>query len=110
GDDAQRAVRAGLQVLERVGDLGLAARAAVETGEAVVRLSDPASGDAIAMGDVVNTASRLQSHAPTGRLAVGEETYRAARHAFAFEALPPVEAKGKSEPLAAWVVLEPLPD
>src|SRR5436309_7846652 len=61
GDDAQRAVRAGLQVLERVEQLGLAARAAVETGEAVVRLSDPASGDAIAMGDVGNTASRLQS-------------------------------------------------
>ena len=107
GDDAERAVRAGLGVLERVAALGLRARAAVETGEAVVRLVDPASGQAIAMGDVVNTASRLQSHAPTGRLLAGDETHRAARHAFVFEPVAPLEVKGKREPLAAWMVGEP---
>jgi class 3 adenylate cyclase/tetratricopeptide (TPR) repeat protein len=108
GDDAERAVRAGLRVLEAVSGLGLAARAAVETGEAVVRLADPASGEAIAMGDVVNTASRLQSHAPTGQLVVGDETYRATRQAFAFDRLDPIAAKGKTDPIDAWLAVEPL--
>ncbi|TML67117.1 MAG: zinc-ribbon domain-containing protein, partial [Actinobacteria bacterium] len=73
GDDAERAVRAGLRVLESMGELNrahgldLAARAAVTTGEAVVSL-DAGRGDALAMGDVVNTAARLQSAAPEGRL------------------------------------------
>ena len=82
GDDAERAVRAGLRVLEgieelnREHDLDLAARAAVNTGDALVSL-DTQDGGALATGDVVNTASRLQSAAPTGRLIVGAETYRA---------------------------------
>src|SRR6266851_3771160 len=79
GDDAERAVRAGLHVLEGIGELNrahgldLAARAAVNTGEAVVSMASD-RGEALAMGDVVNTASRLQSAAPTGRVVVGRET------------------------------------
>lgn len=110
GDDAERAVRAGLRVLDAVGGLGLMARAAVETGEAVVRLVDPASGEAIAMGDVVNTASRLQSHAPAGHLVVGDKTYRATRQAFAFERLDPIDAKGKTDPVDTWLAVKPLAD
>jgi class 3 adenylate cyclase/tetratricopeptide (TPR) repeat protein len=112
GDDAERAVRAGLRVLEGIEELNfthgleLAARAAVNTGEAVVTVGGKA-GEALAMGDVVNTASRLQSAAPTGRLIVGEETYRATRHAFRYESRGPVEAKGKAEPLPAWLAIEP---
>src|SRR5579884_2405306 len=73
GDDAERAVRAGLSVLEGIERLNrdrgleLAARAAVNTGEAVVSVS-ATRADALATGDVVNTASRLQSAAPPGRL------------------------------------------
>jgi class 3 adenylate cyclase/tetratricopeptide (TPR) repeat protein len=113
GDDAERAVRAGLRVLEGIGELNrthgldLAARAAVNTGEAVVAVGAQQAGDALALGDVVNTASRLQSAAPSGRLIVGEETYRASRHAFVYEQLPPVEAKGKTEPVPAWLAVEP---
>jgi class 3 adenylate cyclase len=113
GDDAERAVRAGLQVLTAIDglgtdepDLGLAARAAVNTGEAVVAVGRRAAGDAIAIGDVVNTAARLQSAAPPGRLIVGSETYRATRHAIAYEELPAVNAKGKSEPVRAWLAVE----
>src|SRR5207244_1835387 len=102
GDDAERGVRAGLRVLEGIGELNrkhaldLAARAAVNTGEAVVSL-DGAQGDALATGDVVNTASRLQSAAPEGRLLVGAETYRATRQAILYEPFAPIEAKGKEE-------------
>jgi class 3 adenylate cyclase/tetratricopeptide (TPR) repeat protein len=112
GDDAERAVRAGLRVLEGIDELNhdhgleLAARAAVNTGEAVVAMGERA-GEALALGDVVNTASRLQSAAPEGRLIVGEETHRATRHAFRYEELEPVEAKGKAEPVRAWLAVEP---
>jgi class 3 adenylate cyclase/tetratricopeptide (TPR) repeat protein len=112
GDDAERAVRAGLSVIGAIGDLnrehrlGLAARAAVNTGEAVVSL-DAGRSDALATGDVVNTASRLQSAAPEGRLIVGQASYRATRHAIVYEPFKPVDAKGKAEPVAAWLAVEP---
>ena len=73
GDDAERAVRAGLRVLGSLDalniehGLALAARAAVNTGEAVVMLG-AAQGEPLATGDVVNTAARLQAAAPEGRL------------------------------------------
>src|SRR5213082_3462637 len=89
GDDAERAVRAGLGVLEAVARLKLIARGGVNTGEAVVTVaSGPATGEALAMGDVVNTASRLQTSAPPGGLVVGEETYRLTRNAIKYQALP----------------------
>ena len=109
-DDAERAVRAGLRVLERIEPLGLAARAAVNTGEAVVRVGNLSSGDPLALGDVVNTASRLQAHAPTGRVLVGDATFRATRHAVRYEPQPAVSAKGKAEALEAWLAVEPLPE
>jgi class 3 adenylate cyclase/tetratricopeptide (TPR) repeat protein len=113
GDDAERAVRAGLRVLERIEELnreeglGLAARAAVNTGDAVVSV-DAARDEALAIGDVVNTASRLQSAAPSMRLLVGGETYRATRQAIRYEPVGSVEAKGKAEPVEAWLAVEPL--
>ena len=110
GDDAERAVRAGLRVVARVESLGLSARAAVNTGEAVVRVADPVAGEPLAMGDVVNTASRLQSHAPAGHVLVGEATFRATRHAIRYERQPALDAKGKAEPVDAWLAVEPLPD
>ena len=109
GDDAERAVRAGLRVLEAVSalGLGLAARAAVNTGEAIVRVAAEA-GEALAIGDVVNTASRLQTAAPVGRLVVGAETHRATRHGIEYEALPAVVAKGKAAPVENWLAVRPV--
>lgn len=115
-DDAERAVRAGLKVLEAVAELrergfALEARAAVNTGEAIVSVNRRDAGEALAIGDVVNTASRLQSTAPAGRLVVGAETRRATRHAIAYEELPASVAKGKALPVETWlatrVVSEP---
>src|SRR5437868_3963480 len=106
GDDAERAVRAGLAVLEAVSQLKLEARGAVNTGEAVVNVqAGRATGEALAMGDVVNTASRLQNSAPSGSLVVGEETYRLTRNAITYEALPSVVAKGKEDPIHAWLAV-----
>ena len=110
GDDPERAVRAALAVREAVvalnaeqPELELRIRGAVNTGEAVVTLSArPALGEAMVAGDVVNTASRLQQHAPVGEIVVGEETYRATRSAIEYEPVEAVTAKGKSAPVRAW--------
>jgi class 3 adenylate cyclase/tetratricopeptide (TPR) repeat protein len=110
GDDAERAVRAGLSALETIEQLnreqpglGLTVRAAVNTGVAVVRVGSPtSSGEPLATGDVVNTTARLQGAAPAGTLIVGGETYRATRDAIRYAELAPIEAKGKRELLHAW--------
>ena len=81
-DDAERAVRAALEVVQAVGALGaevgaldLAARAGVATGEAAVSLG--ATGEGMVAGDLVNTASRIQSVATPGTVLVGEATMHA---------------------------------
>ena len=115
GDDPERAVLAALAVRDAVESLNaeqpeleLRIRGAVNTGEAVVTLSArPALGEAMVAGDVVNTASRLQQHAPVGEIVVGEETYRATRSAIEFEPLDAVTAKGKTAPLAVWRAVAP---
>jgi len=75
GDDAERAVRAALVVRDAVGELAdgdLQIRIAVNTGEAVVSLgARVALGESMVTGDVVNTASRLQSAAPVNGVIVG---------------------------------------
>jgi class 3 adenylate cyclase/tetratricopeptide (TPR) repeat protein len=105
-DDAERAVRAGLRILEATSELGLEVRAAVATGEAVVQLgARPEAGEGIATGDVVNTASRLQGSAAPGTLVVGELTFRATRARIDYEELEPVELKGKSGLIPLWRAL-----
>jgi class 3 adenylate cyclase len=114
GDDPERAVRAALAVRDAVAalnheqpELELRIRGAVNTGEAVVTLSArPALGEAMVAGDVVNTASRLQQHAPVGEIIVGEETYRATRAAIEYEPVEAVSAKGKTVPIEAWRAVE----
>ncbi len=113
-EDAERAVRASRSIVDGIAELNhghpaiaLAVRVGVCTGEALVTV-DAAPEDALATGDVVNTASRLQNAAPPGGVIVDAETYRLTRHAFGFEVLPDVHAKGKREPIPAWLVGEPL--
>src|SRR5712691_6399697 len=109
-DDAERAVITALRILDAIPELNeahpeleLAVRAAVDTGEAVVTLgARPQEGEGIVTGDVVNTASRLQSAAPVGSVVVGEVTYRSTRHALAYEELEPVTVKGKAEAIPIW--------
>ena len=111
-DDAERAVRSALRIVEALPelneelDLDLAVRAAVNTGEAVVALgARPEAGEGIVSGDVVNTASRMQQIASTGGIVVGEITYRSTRHVIDYEPLEAVTVKGKAEPVSLWRAL-----
>jgi class 3 adenylate cyclase/tetratricopeptide (TPR) repeat protein len=114
-DDAERAVRAGLRIVEAIGELnetdpnlGLQVRVGINTGEAVVALAArPELGEGIVTGDVVNTASRLQGVAPVDGIAVSEQTYRQTERVFDYEPLEPVSVRGKSEPLAIYRPLRP---
>src|SRR5437870_1531412 len=103
-DDPERAVRAALAIRDWIAEEGkLQVQIAVNTGEGVVNLAArPEAGEGMAAGDVVNTAARLQSAAPVNGILVGETTYRATRHAIDYRDAPPVEAKGKAEPVKAW--------
>jgi class 3 adenylate cyclase/tetratricopeptide (TPR) repeat protein len=104
-DDAERAVRAGLELVDAVTTLepGIAARAGVLTGEAAVTVG--ATGQGIVAGDLVNSAARLQSVAPPGTVLVGEATQRAASAAIVFEAAGEQALRGKSAPVPAWRAL-----
>ena len=112
GDDAERAVRAGLVVRDSVSELAsgdLQIRIAVNTGDAVVSLgARPALGESMVTGDVVNTASRLQAAAPVNGIVVGEETYLETRDVIAYESTEAVVAKGKEYPVKAWIALRAL--
>jgi class 3 adenylate cyclase/tetratricopeptide (TPR) repeat protein len=109
-DDAERAVRAGLRILEAISELNeaepgleLQVRVGINTGEAVVALgARPEEGEGIVTGDVVNTASRLQGAAPVNGVAVSEQTFRVTERVFDYEPLEPVVVKGKSAPLALY--------
>jgi len=101
-DDAERAVRAALELLDAIPGLGAAmqARAAVVTGEAAVTLG--ASGQGMVAGDLVTTASRLQAAAAPGTVLVGEATMRAASRAIAFDSAGDKLLKGKAASVPAW--------
>jgi predicted ATPase/class 3 adenylate cyclase len=104
-DDAERAVRAALQLVDAVPSLGpgIAARAGVLTGEAAVTIG--ATNQGMVAGDLVNTASRLQGIAAPGTVVVGETTARAAAAAIAFEPLGEQQLKGRTAPVPAFQAL-----
>ena len=63
-------------------------------------------GEAMAAGDVVNTAARLQTAAPVNGILVGERTYRATRTPSSTASVDAVDAKGKAEPVPVWEAVE----
>ena len=107
-DDAERAVRTALRLhvtlCEAAADLGLDVRlrVGVNTGEVLVG-SLRAGGDYTAMGDVVNTAQRLQTAAEPGQVLVGQDTYLATRRAVTYRSVSAIAAKGREAPVPAWV-------
>jgi len=109
GDDAERAVRAGLELVDAVAHFGeqvgtptLRARAAVATGQ-VAALANP--GEGLVIGDRVNIASRAQAAADPGAVLVDEQTRRGAAAAIAFEDVGEHRFKGKAEPMRLFRAL-----
>jgi class 3 adenylate cyclase/tetratricopeptide (TPR) repeat protein len=100
-DDALRAARAALELQHAVSALGLQGRIGINTGEVVA-----GSGDALVTGDAVNVAARLEQAAEPGVILIGEATHRLLSGAVTSELVGPVTAKGKTEPLRAWRLLE----
>jgi class 3 adenylate cyclase/tetratricopeptide (TPR) repeat protein len=106
-DDALRAVRAAADLRTALGPLNeeleqrfqtrLQLRTGVNTGEVVT-----GTEERLATGDAVNVAARLEQAAQPGEILLGGETLRLVRGAVEIEPVAPVEAKGKSEPLAAY--------
>src|SRR5436190_12462679 len=112
-DDPERAIRAGLAVKQGIDELNaedewldLHIRIGIHTGEALIMLgARPSEGEWSAAGDVLNTAARIQSAAPTDGILVGRTTYLATKDACSFKAAEPVQAKGKAEPVEVWEVV-----
>src|SRR5579862_1129383 len=112
-DDPERAVRAALAVRRGISELNtddewldLHIRVGIHTGEALVMLgARPSEGEWSAAGDVLNTAARIQSAAPTDGILVSRTTYLATKASFRFEAADPLQAKGKAEPVEVWEVV-----
>jgi len=109
-DDAQRAVRAALELVDMVASLGeelgvseLALRAGVNSGSTSVGPGGNEKG--LVVGDLVNVASRLQSIAESGTVFVGGATESVSNRAIDYESMGEHTVKGKSEPVAAWKAL-----
>lgn len=109
-DDAERAVRAGLRMQQTIAAVGadvghaVQMRVGINTGEVLVG-TVRAGREYTAMGDVVNTASRLQAAAEPGTVLVGPDTHAATREIISYQAIDPVVAKGKQLPVEAWIAL-----
>ena len=105
--DAERAVRAALDLVAAVAEIGrehgldaLRARAGVVTGEAAVTLGLEHEG--MVAGDMVNTASRVQTTAPPGEVFVSETTRRATEQTIVYEPAGSFALKGKTGEMPLW--------
>jgi class 3 adenylate cyclase/tetratricopeptide (TPR) repeat protein len=115
-DDAERAVRAALQMqrsmTEHAGDFGgLRLRVGINSGEML--FAPLGTGNArqfTVTGDVANTSARLQAAAPEAGVLVGEATYRATSGAVRYQPLGPLELKGREAPVSAWLAVDAAPD
>jgi class 3 adenylate cyclase/tetratricopeptide (TPR) repeat protein len=106
-DDADRAVRAALELIDSVSELGaeigvpdLALRAGVLSGETSVGPGGNEKG--LVVGDIVNTAARLQSEASPGLVFVGDSTHALTGDSIRYEFVGDLALKGKSAPVAVW--------
>ena len=112
-DDAERAVRAGLRMQQTLDGLSselvpkLQMRIGVNTGEVLVGTTT-AGGDYTAMGDVMNSAARLQELATPGDTLVGEATRNVTADAIAYHSVGSLPARGREAPLQAWVAIQPI--
>lgn len=115
-DDAERALRSALSMMDRLGDYNkrhsdritrpMGLHIGVNTGLVVAgNVNSGLRMPYSVIGDTVNIASRLEGAAQTGQILVSQSTYRLTREAFAFRALEPLLVKGKAHPLTVYELL-----
>jgi class 3 adenylate cyclase/tetratricopeptide (TPR) repeat protein len=97
-DDAERAIRASLAILETTKELGLEAHVGVEAGEVVVGDRD----STFVTGEAVNLAARLQQSAKANELLIGPNAYRLTLDRIEVEDFGPIQIRGRQEPIWAW--------
>jgi predicted ATPase/class 3 adenylate cyclase len=100
-DDAERAIRAALTIMDSVAELGLEARIGVESGEVVVDSVE----STFATGEAVNIAARLQQAAPPNGILIGPGAHRLTLGCFEVDDEGPTEARGLAEPVWTWRIL-----
>jgi class 3 adenylate cyclase/tetratricopeptide (TPR) repeat protein len=100
-DDAERAVRAALGIIQNTHELGVEARVGIEAGEVVVDETD----STFATGEAVNVAARLQQAAGPGEILIGESAYRLTDGRLETEQVGPLELRGFRRPIGAYRVL-----
>jgi predicted ATPase/class 3 adenylate cyclase len=106
-NDPERAILAGLEIIEAVKVLNLNASVGINTGEAFFgAIGSDEHRKKTVYGTVINLAARLQGAAAAGTIIAGESTYRHARQAFEFEPLT-LEVKGFDSPVAVFRVVRP---
>src|SRR6516165_129755 len=116
-DDAQRAVRSGLEILDAVGILNtrldqakgirLAVRVGLHTGLVVVgQMGSHGRQEQLALGEVPNIAARIEGLAAPNTLAISEATSRLVHGYFACQDLGAQTLRGVSEPLHVYRVLQ----
>ncbi len=115
-DDPERAIYAALRILEDIEEFAaevergwgvqdFGVRVGIDTGLVVVgAIGSGSRVEYSALGDPVNTAARLQSHAAPGSVLVGDETHRLAEPYFGWGAPVSLDLKGKADPVVAWEV------
>jgi len=112
-DDAERAARAGLEIVEAlrgyarevevawgVSDFGV--RVGLNSGPAAVGKVGPANDQQVALGDTTNVAARLQAIAEPGTVVVGDDTARLLEQRFVVEPLGERSVKGRAQPVQVW--------
>ena len=116
-EDAQRSVRAGLDILAAMGDLNtrlqrekgiqLAVRVGIHTGLVVVgAMGGAGRQEQLALGEVPNIASRIQGLAAPNTVTISDATYRIAQGYFDYEALGEQTLRGVAEPVHVYRVLQ----
>jgi class 3 adenylate cyclase/tetratricopeptide (TPR) repeat protein len=114
-DDPERAVLAALEMVGSLADLNraldseggpeLAMRVGVNTGEVVIgAVGDRREEEWVAIGDPINVAARLQAAAPVNGILIAHSTFRHVRGVFDVQEVSPLDLKGKSDPVRAYVV------
>lgn len=115
-DDPQRAVLASLDIvanmapyrekIKQAWGIDFNVRIGINTGLVVVgAVGSDLRMEYSALGDAINLAARMEQSAEPGTIQIAEDTYKLVKHQFEFEALAPIEVKGKADPVQAYRVL-----